>query len=108
MVNKMKKKIIYIVLVLVFIISCTTQKSSINKDIINSYNAIYLDANEDNDVAKKIKFVEHGFLKYQINFNQKRYDISLLKSITDTIKGDYIFKIDTIGKSVLILKNTKI
>ncbi|TDE04198.1 hypothetical protein [Flavobacterium sandaracinum] len=100
----MKKNIIYITLIILLTIGCAQKKNLLKKEVINSSNSISLDAYESTDGTNRIRSIINSKESNKINLDGKEYDITLFKSIVDTIKGEYTIKVDSSAKIVKIIR----
>lgn len=100
----MKKNIIYLSLIILVTIGCAQKKNLLKKEVINSSNSISLDAYESTDGTNRIRSIINSKESNKINLDGKEYDITLFKSIVDTIKGEYTIKVDSSAKIVKIIR----
>jgi hypothetical protein len=100
----MKKNIIYLILITLLAIGCAQKKITLKKEVINSYNSLSLDAYESSDETNRIRSIINSKDSNKINLDGKEYDITLFKSIVDTIKGEYSIKVDNSTKTVRIIR----
>lgn len=100
----MKKNIIYYTVIIVLTIGCAQKRFSLKKDVINSSNSISLDAYESKDETNRIRSIINSKESNKINLDGKEYDISMFKSIVDTIEGEYSIKVDNKKKIVTIIR----
>jgi|TARA_R110002033_G_scaffold130091_1_gene170700 hypothetical protein len=100
----MKKNIIYYTVIIVLTIGCAQKRFPLKKDVINSSNSISLDAYESKDETNRIRSIINSKESNKINLDGKEYDISMFKSIVDTIEGEYSIKVDNKKKIVTIIR----
>lgn len=72
--------------------------------MINSSNSISLDAYVSKDETNRIRSIINSKESNKINLDGKEYDISMFKSIVDTIEGEYSIKVDNKKKIVTIIR----
>jgi hypothetical protein len=100
----MKKNIIYYTVIIVLTIGCAQKRFLLKKDVINSSNSISLDAYESKDETNRIRSIINSKESNKINLDGKEYDISMFKSIVDTIEGEYSIRVDNKKKIVTIIR----
>ncbi|RBN49050.1 hypothetical protein [Flavobacterium psychrolimnae] len=100
----MIKNIIYCTLIILLTIGCAQKKYHLKKDLINSSNSISLDAYESKYETNRIKSRINSIGYNKISLDGKEYDITMFKSIVDTIKDDYSIEVDNSKKIVKIIR----
>jgi hypothetical protein len=100
----MKKNIIYFTLIILLTIGCAQKKNLLKKEVINSSNSVSLDAYESRDGTNRIRSIINSKESIKINLDGKEYDVTLFKSIVDTIKGQYSINVDNSEKMVRIIR----
>ncbi|MFT5713512.1 MAG: hypothetical protein ACI9WT_000047 [Flavobacterium sp.] len=100
----MKKNIIYFTLIILLTIGCAQKKNLLKKEVINSSNSVSLDAYESRDGTNRIRSIINSKESIKINLDGKEYDVTLFKSIVDTIKGEYSINVDNSEKMVRIIR----
>jgi hypothetical protein len=100
----MKKNIIYFTLIILLTIGCAQKKNLLKKEVINSSNSVSLDAYESRDGTNRIRSIINSKESIKINLDGKEYDVTLFKSIVDTIKGEYSINVDNSKKMVRIIR----
>jgi hypothetical protein len=100
----MKKNIIYFTLIILLTIGCAQKKNLLKKEVIHSSNSVSLDAYESRDGTNRIRSIINSKESIKINLDGKEYDVTLFKSIVDTIKGEYSINVDNSEKMVRIIR----
>ncbi len=98
------KNTIYCIFIIILTTGCAQKKAPIKKNVINMPNSISLEAYESKDESNRIKSIINSKESRKINLDGKEYDITLFKSIVDTIKGKYSIKVDNNDKIIKIIR----
>jgi hypothetical protein len=99
-----KNNSIFLIPILLFISACAEKKIHLKKERTNSFHSIPLDAYESNNEKNRVKSVlsSDKSNNMRIILDGKEYESALLKSILDTINGNYSFDIDNTKKILKI------
>lgn len=99
-----KNNSVFLIPILLFISACVEKKIHLIKERANTFHSIPLDAYESNNEKNRVKSVlsSDKSNNMRIILDGKEYESDFLKSILDTIKGNYSFDIDNTNKILKI------
>lgn len=92
----MKSNTIYLIMCAFVFVGCAKKQFHLQKSEVVPLNSISLDVYHSKNEKNRIESVLNSKVtnKLEIILDKKKYESTLLKSILDTIKGNYSFEID--------------